>query len=113
MQQKKRQKCASSSSKDTTDALRRFGGIQLDQEALIVTCAVEALYTSIQHEDGLEATRFFLSMTDNTPEFDHTWDVWCFIHLHSPYFCMVVCPGCQEHKENIHADNLMQGIPRL
>ncbi|XP_056388323.1 uncharacterized protein LOC130283154 [Hyla sarda] len=49
---------------DTTDLLRRLDGIQLDEEAILVTCDVECLYTSIRHCDGLEATRAFLEMTD-------------------------------------------------
>ncbi|XP_056425227.1 uncharacterized protein LOC130366892 [Hyla sarda] len=54
--------------RDTTDILRRLDGIQLDQDALLVTCDVEALYTSIRHADGLEAVEKFLLMTDFEPE---------------------------------------------
>ncbi|XP_056376345.1 uncharacterized protein LOC130273474 isoform X3 [Hyla sarda] len=42
--------------------------VQLDNETLLVTCDVEALYTSIRHTDGLAATQFYLMMSDLDPE---------------------------------------------
>ncbi|XP_056376344.1 uncharacterized protein LOC130273474 isoform X2 [Hyla sarda] len=54
--------------KDTTDILKRMDDVQLDNETLLVTCDVEALYTSIRHTDGLAATQFYLMMSDLDPE---------------------------------------------
>ncbi|CAJ0966697.1 unnamed protein product [Ranitomeya imitator] len=50
--------------KDTTDILTRLNNIQLEQDMFLVTCDVESLYTSICHDHGITASRFFLQMTD-------------------------------------------------
>lgn len=43
-------------------------GIQLESDMLITTCDVESLYTSIKHRDGLDAVRFYLTMSNLSPE---------------------------------------------
>ncbi|CAJ0929127.1 unnamed protein product [Ranitomeya imitator] len=49
---------------DTNSALRRIEGIQLHDDAIMVTADVEALYTSIRHKDGLKAVRWFLDSSN-------------------------------------------------
>ncbi|CAJ0955519.1 unnamed protein product [Ranitomeya imitator] len=46
--------------RDTTQALQRIDQLQLDENQVLVTADIEALYTSIRHSDGLAATAWFL-----------------------------------------------------
>ncbi|KAM4012746.1 uncharacterized protein ACNLHF_022024 isoform 1-T1 [Anomaloglossus baeobatrachus] len=48
---------------DSTDLLLRLEGITLEEDMWMVSLDVESLYTSIRHEDGLQAVRYFLSMS--------------------------------------------------
>ncbi|XP_075442459.1 uncharacterized protein LOC142487291 [Ascaphus truei] len=48
--------------RDTMDVLARLAHITVDDNTLLATCNVESLYTCIDHEDGLRATQFYLSM---------------------------------------------------
>ncbi|CAJ0968644.1 unnamed protein product [Ranitomeya imitator] len=50
--------------KDTTDVLKRLSQVQLEHDMFLVVCDVEALYTSICHDHGIAASRFFLNMTN-------------------------------------------------
>ncbi|XP_056423852.1 uncharacterized protein LOC130362821 [Hyla sarda] len=50
--------------KDSNDVLRRLDGVQLDDNSYLVTCDVESLYTSIRHNDGIAATKFFLESSN-------------------------------------------------
>ncbi|CAJ0934348.1 unnamed protein product [Ranitomeya imitator] len=54
--------------KDTTDVLRRFDGLTLEDDMWLVTCDVESLYTSIDHSHGMRAAQFFLNMTNLSTE---------------------------------------------
>lgn len=53
---------------DSSDVLRKLNEIQMEKDMMIVTCDVESLYTSIKHKDGLEATRFYLNMSNIDPQ---------------------------------------------
>ncbi|XP_071994082.1 uncharacterized protein [Engystomops pustulosus] len=57
---------SSQAMKDTTAALNRLNDITMEDNMLLVTADVEALYTSIRHTDGLTAVKFFLE-TSNLP----------------------------------------------
>lgn len=46
--------------KDTKDLLKKIDSIQLEEDMLLVGLDIESLYTNIRHQDGLEATSFFL-----------------------------------------------------
>ncbi|CAJ0961379.1 unnamed protein product [Ranitomeya imitator] len=46
--------------RDTTSALQRLDQLCLEDNMIFVTADVESLYTSIRHQDGLDAVRFFL-----------------------------------------------------
>ncbi|XP_077113029.1 uncharacterized protein LOC143768221 [Ranitomeya variabilis] len=50
---------------DTGDVLRKLMDIQLEADMWLVTLDVESLYTSIRHNDGIEAVRGFLHMSSN------------------------------------------------
>ncbi|CAJ0923568.1 unnamed protein product [Ranitomeya imitator] len=50
--------------KDTTDVLKKLDGLQLEENMALVTCDVESLYTSIRHQNGLEAVSYFLRNSD-------------------------------------------------
>ncbi|XP_063064237.1 uncharacterized protein LOC134456700 [Engraulis encrasicolus] len=51
---------------DTTDVLKKLEEIRKVDNAFLVTMDVEALYTNIAHEEGLEALRYFLQQRPNT-----------------------------------------------
>lgn len=55
--------------KDSADVLRKMRDVQLEDDMILVTCDVESLYTSIRHENGLEASRFFLRTSNLDREF--------------------------------------------
>ncbi|XP_040293005.1 uncharacterized protein LOC121004741 [Bufo bufo] len=44
--------------------LRRLNGIHVDPDVVLVTCDIESLYTSIYHDQGVRASRSFLTMSD-------------------------------------------------
>ncbi|XP_069588555.1 uncharacterized protein [Ranitomeya imitator] len=46
--------------RDTSQVLQRIDELEMEENMLLVTADVESLYTSIRHEDGLEATSWFL-----------------------------------------------------
>ncbi|XP_077145895.1 uncharacterized protein LOC143807824 [Ranitomeya variabilis] len=46
--------------KDTTMMLKQLDSVQLEKGAVLVTADVEALYSSIRHEDGLRAASHYL-----------------------------------------------------
>ncbi|XP_075688588.1 uncharacterized protein LOC142657444 [Rhinoderma darwinii] len=56
--------CLPSYVKYTTDVLARIDGISLEPDMFLVTADVESLYTSIQHNDGVDAVRLFLGMSN-------------------------------------------------
>ncbi|XP_053571215.1 uncharacterized protein LOC128661075 [Bombina bombina] len=49
---------------DTTDLLRQLDGIEVDEETLLVSLDVEALYSSIPHSLGIAAAQHFLESRD-------------------------------------------------
>ncbi|CAJ0958196.1 unnamed protein product [Ranitomeya imitator] len=53
---------------DTSDILRRMDGVQIHSDTLLVVCDVESLYTSIRHEDGSRAVKFFLETSNMEAE---------------------------------------------
>ncbi|CAJ0968672.1 unnamed protein product [Ranitomeya imitator] len=55
--------------KDTSDVLRKIEGIPWDEDMWLVSMDVESLYTSIYHQDGIQAVRTFLTMTEHDPDF--------------------------------------------
>ncbi|XP_069615983.1 uncharacterized protein [Ranitomeya imitator] len=67
--------------RDTTDILNRLNGIQLEENMYLVTCDVESLYTSIWHDHGIAASRFFLGMA-------HTDERLCCFILDLLYFSL-------------------------
>ncbi|CAJ0921398.1 unnamed protein product [Ranitomeya imitator] len=50
--------------RDTTAALGHLEGIQLNEDMILVTADVEALYSSIRHIDGLQAVGKYLSQSN-------------------------------------------------
>ncbi|XP_073399915.1 uncharacterized protein [Dendrobates tinctorius] len=52
---------------DTTAALRRLDQLHLGDDMILVTADVEALYTSIRHDQGLRATSWFLRNSNLDP----------------------------------------------
>ncbi|KAM4044953.1 uncharacterized protein ACNLHF_008801 [Anomaloglossus baeobatrachus] len=50
--------------RDTSDVLRRLEGLTLEEGVSLVTMDVEALYSSIDHRDGLVAAQFFLDSSN-------------------------------------------------
>ncbi|KAM4795913.1 dynein axonemal heavy chain 9-like [Rhinophrynus dorsalis] len=54
--------------KDTGDILRKIEDLPVEDTTLLVTCDVESLYTSIGHEQGIEAVNFFLSRDHTVTE---------------------------------------------
>uniref|UniRef100_A0A803K2N6 Reverse transcriptase domain-containing protein n=1 Tax=Xenopus tropicalis TaxID=8364 RepID=A0A803K2N6_XENTR len=55
--------------KDTTEVLAKLEGIHVVKDTWLVTLDVETLYTSIRHQDGIEAVKYFLD-TDSTIDQD-------------------------------------------
>ena len=55
---------------DTTDVLNKISVLTNLQNHFLVTMDVESLYTNIDHNDGLEAMRFFLADRDALPPTD-------------------------------------------
>ena len=55
---------------DTTDVLNKISVLTNLQNHFLVTMDVESLYTNIDHNDGLEAMRFYLSDRDVLPPTD-------------------------------------------
>ncbi|CAJ0941415.1 unnamed protein product [Ranitomeya imitator] len=49
--------------RDTTSALQRLDNMYLTENMVMVTADVESLYTSIRHNDGIAATKWFLRMS--------------------------------------------------
>ncbi|CAJ0968183.1 unnamed protein product [Ranitomeya imitator] len=49
---------------DTNSALRRLDNVHLNDGAIMVVADVEALYTSIRHQDGLRAVSWYLKTTN-------------------------------------------------
>ncbi|KAM4029694.1 uncharacterized protein ACNLHF_022451 [Anomaloglossus baeobatrachus] len=54
---------------DTGDFLKRIDGLYVGDDSCLVSCDVESLYTSIRHADGIEAVRFYLSMSNLSTKF--------------------------------------------
>ncbi|XP_073508111.1 uncharacterized protein [Phyllobates terribilis] len=50
--------------RDSTEVLTRINNITLETDMILVTSDVEALYTCIDHGQGIEAVRFFLGMSN-------------------------------------------------
>lgn len=50
--------------KDTKDILWKLEGMQLEPDMVLVTADVESLYTSIKHDDGINAVQSYLLMSD-------------------------------------------------
>lgn len=57
----------SSYSRNTGDVVRKIDNIHMEDDMWLVSLDVEALYTSIKHEDGIEATKAFFVM-NSMPE---------------------------------------------
>ncbi|XP_040275624.1 uncharacterized protein LOC120990787 [Bufo bufo] len=51
--------------RDTSDLLLKLNGICLDDSMIFASIDVEALYSSIRHDLGLNAVEYYLSMRDN------------------------------------------------
>lgn len=56
--------CLPSFLKDMTEVLRRIDGITMDPDIIYITTDIKLLYTSIRHQDGIEAVCIFLGMSN-------------------------------------------------
>ena len=55
---------------DTTDVLTKLAGLTNVHSQFLVTMDVESLYTNIDHNDGLDAMKFFLADRNSLPPTD-------------------------------------------